>query len=60
MRTLIQIVVPARGLPFVRLRARNGETLLVSETYTTLANAERAAEGLKRRLLFARLETVYL
>lgn len=60
MRTLIQIVVPATGQPFVRLRARNGQILLVSETYDSLSNAQRAADGLKRRLLFARVETVYL
>lgn len=60
MRTRIQIVVPATGLPFVRVRARNGETLLVSETYERLSNAERAAEGLRRRMLLARVETVYL
>jgi uncharacterized protein YegP (UPF0339 family) len=38
------------GVWFVRILARNGETVLVSEAYASKANAKRAALGLLTRI----------
>lgn len=54
MRTIIELNVGLGG-PYLTVKASNGEIMLVSEDYDTKSNCRRAAEGLKKRLLFAKI-----
>ena len=53
---MTRIVVVLSGVqPYIRIVARNGQTLMVSEGYSSLSNARRAAHAVSRRMPLARV-----
>lgn len=52
-RPRIEVVPSGSGEWYVRIKAANGETLAISETYTREDDADRGARAIRRAVLMA-------